>query len=190
MLWRALVVGMVLSLGVVPTMARAADGVVTAAADAPSEHDVELVKKRGGGGGGGGGKEWMDYLKGVFTMEGPKLHPKVNEKIVVVWGLGSWLSFIGGPIWLPMIMYGDAPDNDAKKAALMLGIIGTILYWVPGVVPFIIPFIWFYGAGLGVALVWWGVVCGYVIPRAVAEAYSDAYAGGGGGRRRADQDED
>ncbi|MBI5493545.1 MAG: hypothetical protein HY904_00875 [Deltaproteobacteria bacterium] len=122
----------------------------------------------------------MDYFTGSFKF-GQEWSEEVEDNLVVTWILGALFSGLGGHIWAPMIFYKDVPDNGAKKNAMILGIIATVLYWIPGVFPLLIPGIYFWTIGFWLFLLWVGIVECFIMPRAVAMATSDAYKLGGDG---------
>jgi hypothetical protein len=159
--------------------------------DAPLVVDgqLELVKKkRSSSSSSDGPREGIfDYIKDSFPLEMPNLSDDVEDQKVLYWILGSLLAGVGGHIWMPLILWGDCPSNDARQSALILGIVATALFWFPGVVPFLFPFIYLWGLGLIAFLVWWALVDGYLMPKAILLAYSDAYRAGAAPKARKKQ---
>jgi len=161
------------------------------------DEDVQLVKKKRSSDGDSGERTGLfDYLKASFDFD-IELHDDAKDGMLPAWLLGALFNALGGNIWAPMIFYKDVPDSDAKSTMMTLGILSTVLYWIPGVFPFIVPGAWFWGIGIILFLGWTIFLGWFVFPRAIAIAASDAYSQGGGSsskkkkkKKKVEEDED
>ncbi|MEW5854983.1 MAG: hypothetical protein AB2A00_39775 [Myxococcota bacterium] len=166
------------------------------------------------------GKTAPDYLLGAFRLSPPRWQLEVREVVAGAWLLGAVHSAVGGHIWAPLLAYRHVPANAPRRAAIMLGALGTASPWVvTGVMtgaalvmsalfaaytnPHVLSSSWLRQLGkpaalqsallppLTAALLSFAVqvvyvvfpvaasvelaVNWYLVPRAISDAYSDAY---------------
>lgn len=115
----------------------------------------------------------MGYLRDAFTF-GEPWSPAYDFKFLVYSYVCLQFCEFGSALWMPRIYFGDVPDNAAKRSAITLGILATVLAYIPTWVPILIPGFAFFGLGVVAAFLFNLFFHGFLFPRAIAIAMYDA----------------